>query len=55
MSGNAEQIEIKFRNVANGGTFMTGLPVGNHTAVISTFGETTIVRPFTVFGRDCGH
>jgi hypothetical protein len=43
VGGNTEQIEIKSLNVADGGTFTTGLPVGSYTAVISTFGKTTIV------------
>ncbi len=37
-----EQIEIKSLNVADGGTFTAGLPVGSYAAVISTFGKTTI-------------
>ena len=48
VSGNAEQIEIKSLNVADGGTFTTGLPVGNYTAVISTFGRTTFVQAFPI-------
>jgi hypothetical protein len=48
VSGTIEQIEIKSFNVADGGAFATGLPVGSYTAVISTFGKTTIVRTFTV-------
>ena len=43
VSGNAEQIEIKSINVADRGEFTTDLPVGSYTAVISTFGKTTIV------------
>jgi hypothetical protein len=43
-----EQIEIKSINVVDGGTFITGLPVGSYTAVISTYRKTTIVQPFTI-------
>lgn len=48
VGGTTEQIEIKSLNVANGGTFTTGLPVGSYTAVISTFGKTAIAQTFSV-------
>jgi hypothetical protein len=48
VDGNPEQIEVKSVNVADGGTLNTTLPVGTYTAVISTFGKTTLVLPFTV-------
>lgn len=49
VSGNTEQIEIKSLNVADGGTFITGLPTGSYTAVISTYGKTTLeIQPFTI-------
>ncbi len=50
VGGNSEQIEIKSLNVADGGTFTNvPLPQGTYTAVISTFGKTTITTPqFTV-------
>jgi len=45
---NPEQIEVKKLNVANGGTIDTGLPVGSYTAVISTYGKTTIEQLFAI-------
>ena len=48
VGGNPEQIEVKSVNVANGGAITTGLPVGNYTAVVSTFGKSTIVQSFTI-------
>jgi hypothetical protein len=48
VDGNAEKIEIKSINVANGGTFTSALPVGSYSAVISTYDKTTIVQPFAV-------
>jgi hypothetical protein len=51
VSGINEQIEIKSFNVADGGEFSTALPAGNYTAVISTFGKTTLTLPqFTITG-----
>ena len=51
VSFNPEQIEVKKLNVANGGTIDTGLPVGNYTAVISTFGKTTLEQLFAIFSN----
>jgi hypothetical protein len=48
VDGNAEQIEVKSINVANGGSFSTGLPVGSYSAVISSYERTTVVHPFTI-------
>jgi len=52
VSGNTEQIEVKSRNVANGGSLTdTILPAANYTytAVISTYGKTTqVFEPFTI-------
>ncbi len=48
---NPEQIEVKKLNVANGGTIETGLPVGGYTAVISTYGKTTIIQLFDIFSN----
>ena len=52
VNGNPEQIEVKSLNVANGG-FITGavlpvLPVGNYTAVISSYGKTTKEQSFPI-------
>ena len=51
VSFNPEQIEVKKLNVANGGTIDTGLPVENYTAVISTFGKTTLEQLFAIFSN----
>jgi len=48
VDGNAEKIEVKSINVANGGSFSTGLPVGSYSAVISSYERTTVVHPFTI-------
>lgn len=48
VNGNDEQIEVKSLNVENGGSFSTNLPVEDHTAVISTFGKTTIEKTFSI-------
>ena len=48
VSHNPEKIEIKSINGADGGTFTTGLPVGDYTAVITTYGKSTIVKAFSV-------
>jgi hypothetical protein len=34
--------------VANGGTFSTGLPVEDYSAVILTYGKTTIENLFSI-------
>ncbi len=48
VGGNTEQIEIKSINVADGRTFTTSLPQGSYTAVISTYGKTTVEQAFSV-------
>jgi hypothetical protein len=49
VSAQNEQIEVKSANVANLDILGTSLPVGSYTAVISTFGKTTISKPpFTI-------
>ena len=46
---NLEQIEVKSLNVANGGTFsISSLPVGNYTAVISTYEKTAVQSSFSI-------
>lgn len=46
--GSDEKIEVKSFSVANGGTFSTSLPVKDYSAVISTYGKTTIERLFSI-------
>jgi hypothetical protein len=49
VNNKTEQIEVKSLNVADGGTFDADLPAGSYTAVISTFGQTTLIPPtFTI-------
>ncbi|HEX5038358.1 MAG TPA: DUF4382 domain-containing protein [bacterium] len=48
IDGDAEQIELASRNVANGGTYSVPLPEGGATVVGSSFGATTQSAATTV-------
>jgi hypothetical protein len=48
VDGEAEQIEITSRNVADGGAYVVVLPEGDKTVVGSSFGETTQSAAATV-------
>lgn len=49
VNGNSEQIEVKSLNVANGGEITDiDLPVGDYTAVISTYGKTAKEITFSI-------
>lgn len=48
IDGNAEEIEMTSRNVANGGVYTCTLPAGEVTVVGSSFGEATVSEIATV-------